>query len=107
MRCACSFNKNFPNLSPSVLAQVVVFKHEVNPAEDCYIKMRYPVRREEYDSFAVFQFAEKHKDKIAMGMDREVLNRVNLPYRVTLRLPKNKFDSSEQTNELKMKDHAC
>jgi len=35
----------------------------MDPAQNRYIKMRYPVCSEEKNSLAVFQFAEEHRDK--------------------------------------------
>jgi hypothetical protein len=53
----------FLDLHSRCLIQVTIFKHEVNPTEDCYIELRYSIRCEEHDSLVVLKLAKKHRDK--------------------------------------------
>ena len=53
----------FLDLPSRYLIQVTIFKHEVNPAKDYRIELRYLIRCEEHDSLAVLKLAKKHRDK--------------------------------------------
>ena len=52
-----------PYLFLGHLVQVVVPQREMNPAENCFVKLRDAICGQEHDPLAILQLAEEHRDQ--------------------------------------------